>query len=92
MSEGAAALPGTAPSEQVYTVKSGDSLTRIAGQFGLKVKALRAANSLKTDKIRVGQKLKIPAKSATTSATPSVGSAGGASNSTSTLSTAPGTR
>ena len=58
-----------------YTVKSGDSLTKIAGQFSVTVKALRAVNSLKTDKIVVGQKLKIPAKSSaqltnTTSASP----------------------
>jgi LysM repeat protein len=50
--------------QQVYTVKSNDTLTKIAHQFGLKVKALRAANQLKSDKIRVGQKLKIPAKTA----------------------------
>jgi LysM repeat protein len=46
--------------EQVYTVKSGDTLTRIAEQFGTTVKALRAENKLDTDKIKVGQKLKIP--------------------------------
>ena len=50
--------------EQTYTVKSGDNLTKIATQFGITVKALRAANSLRTDSIKVGQKLKIPAKAA----------------------------
>jgi LysM repeat protein len=45
---------------QIYTVKSGDSLTKIAGQFGTTVKALQSANNLKTDRIRVGQTLKIP--------------------------------
>ena len=59
----------TAAGEQVYTVKSGDSLTKIATQFGTTVKAIRSANSLKTDKIVVGQKLKIPGK-ATTPVTP----------------------
>lgn len=49
---------------QVYTVKSGDSLSRIATHFGVSVKAIRTANSLKTDSIKVGQKLKIPAKAA----------------------------
>jgi len=58
----------SAAGEQVWVVKSGDSLIKIAGQHGIKVKALRAANGLKTDKIRVGQKLKIPAKTATTGA------------------------
>jgi LysM repeat protein len=49
--------------EQVYTVKSGDTLTTIAKHTGTTVKALRSENSLTTDKIKVGQKLKIPAKS-----------------------------
>ena len=52
----------SAGGEQVYTVKSNDNLTKIAAHLGTTVKALRAANSLKTDSIKVGQKLKIPAK------------------------------
>src|ERR1035437_8351620 len=51
-----------ASGQQTYTVKSGDNLTKIAGHIGTTVKALRAANGLKTDSIKVGQKLKIPAK------------------------------
>jgi LysM repeat protein len=62
----AATAPGTAAvtssGEQVYTVKSGDTLIKIAAQFGTSVKALRSVNSLKTDSIKVGQKLKIPVK------------------------------
>jgi len=50
--------------EQGYTVVSGDSLSKIANHFGTSVKALRSLNNLKTDRIVVGQKLKIPAKSA----------------------------
>jgi LysM repeat protein len=49
-------------SSQSYTVKSGDTLIKIANQFGVTVKVLRTANSLTTDKIRVGQHLKIPVK------------------------------
>jgi len=49
---------------QIYTVKSGDSLSKLATEFGVTVKALRSANNLTTDKIVVGQKLKIPAKTA----------------------------
>jgi len=56
---------GGGAGEQTYTVKSGDSLTKIASQFGTTVKAIRSANNLKTDRIVVGQKLKIPAKSST---------------------------
>jgi peptidoglycan DL-endopeptidase LytF len=54
------ALEMTHSGEQVYTVKSGDTLTKIATQFGTTIKALRSQNNLETDKIKVGQKLKIP--------------------------------
>ena len=47
---------------RTYKVKSGDTLIRIASQHGVTVKALRAANGLRTDRIRVDQVLKIPAK------------------------------
>jgi LysM repeat protein len=65
---GAATAAGTesAGSQQIYTVKSNDGLEKIARQFGVKVKALRAANNLKTNRIKVGQKLKIPAKNGAT--------------------------
>ena len=53
----------TTGSGQMYTVKSGDSLTKIANEFGVSIKALRSSNNLKTDKIVVGQKLSIPGKS-----------------------------
>jgi LysM repeat protein len=58
----AAAETASVAGEQVYTVKSGDNLTKIAAQHGISIKALRAANGLKTDSIKVGQKLKVPAK------------------------------
>jgi LysM repeat protein len=70
-------VTGTAPlestgagGEQTYSVKSGDNLTKIAGRFGTTVRALRSANSLKTDSIKVGQKLKIPAKASAPLAAP----------------------
>ena len=47
--------------EEVYVVKSGDTLTRIAHSHGTTVKALEAENNLSTTKIKVGEKLKIPA-------------------------------
>jgi LysM repeat protein len=75
-----AASPASAPAavetgtagEQVYTVKSGDTLTKIATQFGATVKALRSANDLVTDRIKVGQKLKIPVKVSEPVPTPAV--------------------
>jgi len=76
VSPAAPSAAGAAPAEgasggQIYTVKSGDNLTKIAGQYGIAVKALRAANSLKTDSIKVGQKLKIPAKASASVTVPS---------------------
>ena len=55
------AMPqNNAVGQKVYKVVSGDTLTKIAGQFHTTVKALRAENNLITDRIKVGQKLKIP--------------------------------
>jgi LysM repeat protein len=48
-------------SSSIYAVKPGETLTRIAKAHGTNVKALRAANNLKSDRLVVGQKLKIPA-------------------------------
>jgi len=46
-----------------YTVKSGDNLGKIAKSLGTSVAKLREANGLKTDQIKVGQKLKLPSGS-----------------------------
>lgn len=61
---GPAVADTTAASEQIYKVKSGDTLTTIAKHHGVTVKAIRSANNLTTDKIKVGDKLKIPAAAA----------------------------
>jgi membrane-bound lytic murein transglycosylase D len=50
--------------DPLYTVKSGDTLIRIASDHKTSVRALRTANNLRTDSIKVGQKLKIPVKMA----------------------------
>jgi len=54
-----------------HVVKAGDNLTKIAKLYSVTIKELRAANNLKTDRINVGQKLKVP------SAAPVAPSAGG---------------
>ena len=48
-------------SGSVHVVKAGETLTKLAKQHGVSVKALRTANGLKTDRLTVGQKIKIPA-------------------------------
>jgi N-acetylmuramoyl-L-alanine amidase len=47
--------------EREYKVVAGDSLSRIAQRNGVSLGALRSANKLKSDRIRVGQVLRIPA-------------------------------
>ena len=46
----------------IYTVKSGDTLSKIANLFGTTTKAIKSLNGLTTDQIKVGDKLKIPVK------------------------------
>ena len=47
---------------ELYTVKTGDTLSKIARTHGSSVKAIEAANNLTTTRITVGKKLKIPRK------------------------------
>ncbi len=55
--------PTPPPSGQTYTVKSGDTLSKIAKQFGVTVNALVQANNIANPNlIRPGQVLKIPTK------------------------------
>ena len=49
-----------------HVVKAGETLTRIAKQHNTTVKAIQAANNLKTQRLFVGQKLKLPAGGAAT--------------------------
>ena len=67
------ASPSDNPVQDVaYVVAAGDSLSRIAAQFGTTVEALQAANDLADTNIFIGQELTIPGASGTngTPATP----------------------
>ena len=46
-------------SGKYYTVRKGDTLYRIASKHGLTVQKLKKLNGMKSDNIRVGQKLKV---------------------------------
>jgi LysM repeat protein len=54
------ATPAPSPTAKTYIVASGDTLSKIAAKFGVTVTALKAANNLTTDSIKIGQKLVIP--------------------------------
>jgi len=46
----------------VYKVKKGDTLQSIAEKFGIDAQELKSFNNLKSEKVKEGQELKIPAK------------------------------
>lgn len=54
------------PKTTTYTVKSGDTLSKIANKHGVTVKDIQQANNLKGTNIMPGQKLKIPVKKSAT--------------------------
>ncbi|MGV3754465.1 MAG: LysM peptidoglycan-binding domain-containing protein, partial [Verrucomicrobiota bacterium] len=60
----ASAAPAASGSTSTITheVKNGDTLYGIAKKYGTTAKAIKSANNLKTDRINVGQKLKVSAK------------------------------
>lgn len=51
---------GEARAAQFYTVRRGDTLSHIADRNSVSVKDIKALNSLRSDSLRVGQKLKLP--------------------------------
>jgi LysM repeat protein len=60
---GASTAPAAAVAttgDNLYTVKSGDTLSRIATRNNTTVNELKSLNGLTTDRINVGQKLKLP--------------------------------
>jgi peptidoglycan endopeptidase LytE len=66
------AADSTGTGSETYTVKSGDSLTKIAKTHGTTVKAIQAENGLATTSIKAGQKLKIPVKASAMAPAPVV--------------------
>lgn len=59
-----------------YTVKRGDTLSKIANQYDTSVRAIKAANSMTSDLIRVGDTLVIPVGANANTSGASVASSG----------------
>ncbi len=51
----------SAPEVHLYTVRAGDTLSGIASRYGMPTEDLRKRNALKSDRIKVGQRLKVVA-------------------------------
>lgn len=55
--------PKATPAPQAtYKVKKGDTLGKIASMYGVTVNDIKVANGLRSDRIQIGQSLKIPPK------------------------------
>lgn len=69
----------------IYSVRSGDSLDKIAKKFGVSINDIRSANGMSqgTTRINIGQKLKIPAAKSVNSAKKSTKSKSKTTNSSS---------
>ncbi len=68
----ATSTPSAPTAGNVYEVKSGDSLWKIAKNNSTTVAAIKQANNLTKDTLKVGQKLTIPAKATAPAATATV--------------------
>ncbi len=63
------AQQSTSSSTTTYTVRTGDSLYTIAKAFNTTVDAIKSANGLTSDAISIGQVLRIPRSTSSTSST-----------------------
>ena len=77
-SSSSSASSGSTSGAATYTVKSGDTLSGIAGKHGITVANLKAWNGLSSNNIQVGQKLKVkaPGSSSQASTTTSAAQSG----------------
>ncbi|MGH2410375.1 MAG: LysM peptidoglycan-binding domain-containing protein, partial [Chloroflexota bacterium] len=73
-----ASSPANAPSAAMYSVQAGDTLSTIAGNYGVSVDALAVANNLSAPFLLiVGQRLVIPAAAGTAASAPTTSAVSG---------------
>lgn len=60
--ERAVSRPAASRESVTHLVKRGDTLTRIAAQYGVSMEAIRQANKMKSDEVQLGQRLRIPSR------------------------------
>ena len=77
----------TTSKTETYTIKSGDTLGKIASQYSLSVAKLKQLNNLTSDLIFPGQKLKVTASQASEKVTNTNNNAGGTSSKPELIST-----
>jgi len=77
----------TSSNTETYTIKSGDTLGKIASQYSLSVAKLKQLNNLTSDVIFPGQKLKVTASQASEKVTNTNNNAGGTSSKPELIST-----
>lgn len=75
---GGGVTPESPAGDNMYVVKPGDNLGKIARMFHTSVKAIQAVNGLKTTSIQAGKKLRIPAAADGVPGASAPASAGGA--------------
>jgi peptidoglycan endopeptidase LytF len=73
---GATATAASADAGSIYLVKSGDSLWKIAQNHHVNVSAIKQANNLSGDSLKIGQKLKMPAATSSMAAASAASDAG----------------
>lgn len=86
----ATAMPAPTPTV-THIVKSGDTLWKLARQHNVTVAALKKANNLSTDTLKVGQKLTIPTTAPSTTAASTTPATASAPAPASTMTTSDGT-
>ncbi|MDF3130213.1 LysM peptidoglycan-binding domain-containing protein [Kiritimatiellaeota bacterium B1221] len=64
--------PAISSNGKTYVVQSGDSLSVVARRYGTSVKNLKAVNGLNSDRLLVGQVLKLPSESAAPAPQPAI--------------------